>query len=271
MPRAAKLGRVVAYDPREPLAPVCWDEESPPGLTFARSVHFEFTSAGDRVPGRLLVPEARERLPLILVGHGANGSRDADYIDAACGPWAREVAIASIDLPLHGERASPKLTERILASRRLALGHSSFDAELWSHFAAQAAADLRRALDALESRPEIDAARIGYLGFSLGAILGAAFCAADPRVGVAALALGGGGAGPPESDPAHHIGGFAPRPLLLVNMRGDQTIPRESAEALHAAAGNTAEVSWFEGGHGDLPGRALKQIWGFLREHLGLA
>ena len=66
----------------------------------------------------------------------------------------------------------------------------------------------------------------------------------------------------------HHIARFAPRPVLFVNATRDDRIPRAHAEALHAAAAEPKQVLWFECGHADLPGRALKAMWGFLAPHL---
>jgi len=263
---------VVAYDPREPLSLCTLELESPASAPHARALRFEFTSAGDRVAGRLLVPRGgKGPVPLVLVGHDSGAAKDASDIDTTCASWAREAAVASIDLPLHGERRSVKLSERILRSLDLARGQSAFDAELWTTFAAQAAADLRRALDALGERPELDASRTGYLGLGLGSILGAAFCAADPRVHAAALVNGGGGFGPAAADPARHLGDFAPRPLLLLNASRDQTIPRTAAEALHAAAGQPSEVVWLDCGHAELPAAAMEPIGRFFRAQLAAA
>ncbi len=83
----------------------------------ARGLRFEFASRGDRVPGRVILPPAGGvRPPLILLQHGAGGSKEAEYLDVAAAPWvARGAALASIDFPLHGERANPKLA-RFLGS-----------------------------------------------------------------------------------------------------------------------------------------------------------
>lgn len=253
-------------DPDEPLSALYFEREAPAAIAPARCLRFEYTSRGDRVNGRLLLPRAAgERRPLALVGHGAGGAHDAPYMDAVAGPWVRAgAAVASIDFPLHGERRSAKLSERLLAG--LASGRAD---ALALEFAAQAVLDLRRALDALAGHPEVDARRSVYAGFSLGTILGALFCAAEPRVRAAALAVGGAGFGPSEIDPAHHIARFAPRPVLFVNATRDDRIPRAHAEALHAAAAEPKQVLWFECGHADLPGRALKAMWGFLEPHLG--
>ena len=179
--------------------------------------------------------------------------------------------MASIDFPLHGERASAKLSELLisgLAGRGRVLAPDAL--ALWGEFARQSVADLSGALDALTTLDAIDSGRLAYAGFSMGAFLGALFCSSDPRPRAAALALGGAGLGPPDLDPAAHVGRFAPRPLLLVNATRDERVSRAAAEALHAAAGEPKQIAWFECGHTDLPGAALKTMWAFLARELGV-
>jgi len=247
---------------------------APTGVHGVVASRFEYSSRGDRVPGRLLMPEGgARRCPLVLLQHGAGGSKDAPYLDAAAGPWVRGgAAIASIDFPLHGERASAKLTERALGY--LAGGGAARTPEaeaLFVELARQAVFDLQRALDALARVPGVDASRTAYVGFSMGAILGAGFCAVEPRVSAAVLAIGGGGFGPREIDPVHHVGRIAPRPVLFVNAERDERVPRAAAEALHAAARDPKETLWFDATHSALPGAALKAMWAFLRRELALA
>lgn len=270
-PEGPAVSAVGPWRLREPLG--TWIAPLPPRDRWAgvRPFRFEYSSRGDRVPGLLLLPaEGGGPYPLVLLQHGAGGSKESDYLDAARLPWLRRgVAVASIDFPLHGERVSAKLTEILLAG--LAGPGSRADARaLWTDFARQAAHDLVRALDALAPHPELDPKRVAYAGFSLGAIVGALYCPQDPRLSGAALALGGGGFGPPPLDPAHHIARFSGRPLLLVNATRDERVPRSAAEALHAAAGDPKQVLWFESGHNDLPGIAFKAMWEFLAKTLAV-
>jgi dienelactone hydrolase len=254
-------------DPAQPLDLWTREAEPPPGLSGARCVRFEFASRGDRVPGRVWLPRAGEApCPVILLQHGAGGSKESGYLEAAAAPWvARGAAVASIDFPLHGERANPKLAGRLLPG-----GSGSRDDALRVEFTRQAVLDLRRSLDALARFAELDAARVAYAGFSLGTLVGALFCAVDTRPRAAALALGGAGFGPPALDPARFVAGIAPRPVLFVNARDDETVPRAAAEALHAAAAEPKEIAWFDGTHTTLPGVALKTMWSFLARQLGL-
>ncbi|MCL4684245.1 hypothetical protein KJ059_05775 [Myxococcota bacterium] len=260
-----------AWSAREPLATWLVPLPPHPGRPGVRSVRFEYSSRGDRVPGLLLLPaDGPGPYPLVLLQHGAGDSKDSDLLDAVRLPWVRGgVAVASIDFPLHGERTSAKLSEILLASLADLHGAERRHAvTLWQGFATQAVHDLGRALDALSPHAEIAEDRVAYAAFSLGAILGALYCGQEPRLRAAALALGGGGFGPPALDPARHIGRFAGRPLLLVNATGDERIPRSAADALHAAAAAPKEVLWFDSGHHDLPGRALKAMWLFLARSL---
>ncbi len=260
-----------AADPNEPLALWTRAAAPPPSLADVRSLEFELSSRGDRVPGRLLLPPSGDGpFPAVLLQHGAGGSRNASYLDVAAGPWVRAgAAVASIDFPLHGERASAKLAARLRAERAAPPQERANDG-LGLEFARQAVVDLRRTADALQQWPTIDRNRIAYAGFSLGTLLGAIFCALDPRPCAAALAVGGGGFGPPEVDPTRYLARFAPRPVLFVNATRDATFSRESSQALFDAAAEPKEIRWFEGTHTELPGAALKAMWVFLRRHLGM-
>jgi fermentation-respiration switch protein FrsA (DUF1100 family) len=244
-------------DRGEPLG--LWRRPQPAPETHSdlRVEAFEYTSRGDRVPGRLLLPPAGDGpFPLVLLQHGSQGSKDAPYMLPVAAPWVRKgAAVASIDFPLHGERTNVKLTE-LLREGLCVEGEPSPAAEaVLQEFVRQAVIDLQRALDAAQELPRVDARRIAYAGLSLGSIIGATFCASDPRPRAAALALGGGGC-------------FAPRPILFVNASRDERVPRAAAEALYAAAGEPKEILWFDSAHDDLPGRALKAMWLFLQRHL---
>ena len=53
------------------------------------------------------------------------------------------------------------------------------------------AIDIRRLIDWAETRPEIDSSRIGIIGFSMSALVGANVAGNDPRVDTAVYVLGG--------------------------------------------------------------------------------
>jgi predicted esterase len=135
--------------------------------------------------------------------------------------------------------------------------------------------DLSRTIDYLETRPDIDARRIAFYGFSLGATDGPFFTAVEPRF--AASILLGGGLIPerfrPEVDPAR----FAPHvrtPTLMINGRDDFILPYElSQRALFELLGPPADRkrhAVLEGGH--IPRDRLeivREVLDWLDRHLG--
>lgn len=261
---------LLAPDPTEPLG-LWWRAEQPPAShADLRALAFEFSSRGDRVPGRVLLPPVGAGpFPVVLLQHGAGGASHAPYMDAVAAPWARGgVAVASVDFPLHGRRASTKLGGMLRAGLGLEPGGGPLAAGVAREFFRQAVLDLQRCLDALAALDAVDAGRVAYAGLSLGGFVGATFCALDPRPCAAVLALAGADRGGSDLDPSLCVGRIAPRPVLFVNATRDAVVSRERAERLHAAAGEPHEVLWFDSGHADLPGRALKAMWQFLRRSL---
>lgn len=260
----------------EPLGLLLQPSPAPEAFQDCRCRRFEFSSRGDRVPGRLLLPpEPRGPAPLILLQHGTGGSKESPYLDVAVRWVHAGAAVASIDFPLHGERTSAKLSEQFFSS----LAPGSWDDKngmteigktLWLDFTRQAVTDLRRSVDALATLDGIDETRVAFGGFSLGAIVGALFCSVEERIRGAALALAGGGFGPPEIDPCNAIAAIAPRPVLFLNALQDQRVPPAASQALYEAALEPKRIEWFEAGHQNLPGAAMKSMWNFFREVLEL-
>ena len=135
--------------------------------------------------------------------------------------------------------------------------------------------DIARTIDYLETRPDFDAAKIGYYGFSAGALYGPVFTAVDPRI--AASILLGGGLVPlplrPEMHPVH----FAPRsrtPTLMINGRDDFLLPYElSQEPLFTMLGapdDRKRHARLAGGH--IPTNRLeimREVLDWLDRHLG--
>lgn len=227
----------------------------------------EYSSRGDRVPARLLLPERPDSAGLLILAQPGTGSRSLDD-QALCKPWvARGAAVLVVDLPLHGERASAKLSERVRAGMGPEGTASSLERSLWRDFVQQTVADLRRGLSAAGTHPEAAGRPAAFAGFGLGARIGTLLCAVEPRISAAALAGGGAGLGPPELDPLRFAAEIAPRPVLFVNARHDDRVPQASAEALHAAAREPKQIRWLDCGGAELPLLALEAMGEFLREH----
>jgi len=229
--------RWLAPDVSEPLG--TWAGPIPPARG-ARRQSFELASRGDRVPGELWLPDPGRPPFAVVLQQGESGSLAAAEEDALPGWLAAGLAVASIDLPLHGGRASAKLGALLRAGLRDA-EPEPLARDLAIEFARQAVLDLRRCLDALPRLARVDAERIAYAGSGVAAALGAHLCAQDPRLRAAVLA-GAAGRLPSELDPRAALGRIAPRPLLFVDARGG----RAAAAAVHAAAAEPKQVRWVD-------------------------
>ncbi len=136
--------------------------------------------------------------PIVIMGHGLGGKRQ-DMIGAfsdilAASPYC--MASVALDFPLHGERTPSGNTS--------GQNFLSADAPATMNNFLQAAADLsvltevikdnglEGVLDADNTTDFIDESKIGYVGVSLGSLIGTNFVTTDADVTVAALNVGGG-------------------------------------------------------------------------------
>jgi formylglycine-generating enzyme required for sulfatase activity/dienelactone hydrolase/predicted Ser/Thr protein kinase len=116
----------------------------------------------------------------------------------------------------------------------------------------QQAKDFFRAVDYLETRPEIDMTRLGYYSLSMGAYFGPIPVSLEPRIKAAVFASAGLRFNvPPEIQPAN----FAPRvkvPVLIINGLNDFQSPPEAPARLLELLGTPADkkkLVRLEGGH----------------------
>ena len=170
----------------------------------------------------------------------------------------------------------------------------------------QADKDIRRTVDLLGSRPEINPQRIGITGISLGGIIAATVAGAEPRIYRAGLILAGGDLwkmihfaretgslskmirrlpAEQQADLEAKIRAVDPLTLapalreraqqgrvLMINAAEDEVIPRACTERLAAALGIADKVIWLQGlGHyttlAELP-RALRTTTDFFAQDL---
>jgi dienelactone hydrolase len=137
---------------------------------------------GSSVPAHLYLPaEARDTMPAMVMAHGHGGSKSVFFNQYAGQLYARAgVAVLVGDPP--GEE------ERDGQGRIGTRGHDRISEEaqrLGRPVVGKMAWDLMRGIDLLLERPEVDPARIGVAGHSLGAIVAAYLAALDERVRLA--------------------------------------------------------------------------------------
>lgn len=212
-----------------------------------------FATPSGRVEALMLAPRDADGLPAVVIGHGAGGDRTSMIAPAA---WlaARGAVVLTLSLPSASRPPTGLDAEERLRYYR--------DVEVGDVVA------VRRGIDLLQGRDEIDAERVGYLGYSAGARTGALLAGSEPRLRAVALLAGGVAdveevvAAAPEElrdqlretmseiDPLRWIALGDGERLLLQNAKDDEIVPRESAQALADAAPEGTDVRWYEGGHG---------------------
>lgn len=151
------------------------------------SWHFTFAAeAGQRVPG-ILVKKASPagRRPAVIVLSGTGGTKEdmAEYLEVLAD---RGFVGVSIDGRYHGERSklgfgSDEYVDAMLRTYRTGKELPFLYDTVW---------DLMRLIDYLNTREDIDPARIGMIGFSKGGMETYLTAAVDPRVAVAVPMIG---------------------------------------------------------------------------------
>ncbi|MCP4907242.1 MAG: hypothetical protein GY910_19880 [bacterium] len=236
---------------------------------------FEYVSRGDFVGGRLYLPgAARPRpAPLVFLTHGTGESARSESLDFALDWVHLGFAIAAIDLPLHGRRASPKLSDRLVQAVGALTRGETIDAEgraLTEEFARQSTSDLIRGIDAIGILDEVDAERIGLVGQGVGATVSAYLLAHDDRPRACVFIGGAGRFEDAELDPATRLAGRSSAkkcPTLVMAITGDPEVSPASAHALFEAAPEPkefVEISSKAGGTGGLSEKAARRAADFL-------
>lgn len=169
--------------PRVPLAPEVKEMPAPEGLY---QQHFTFASErGERVPGILLRRPGAGRKPAVVVLHGTGGNKEGQLaiLKELAGTGFTAIAI---DGRYHGERSatgkgSSDYNDAMLATYRTGKGHPFLYDTVW---------DVLRLIDYMETRDDVDPARIGMIGFSKGGMELYLAAAVDRRIAVAVPCIG---------------------------------------------------------------------------------
>ena len=134
--------------------------------------------------------------------------------------------------------------------------------------------DLRRSIDYVETRPELDASRIAYYGLSWGGAMGAILPAVEPRIKTNVLYVAGLAfqRALPEADAINYIGRVK-QPTLILNGELDFFFPLESSQRpMFELLGTPAEHKKrliFPGGHSVPRTEMIKESLAWLDQYLG--
>jgi cephalosporin-C deacetylase-like acetyl esterase len=221
----------------------------------------KFSSINNQqVYGMLSIPKPTKKpAPVIILLHGVGDRKTVDYIQAGHDYFIDQgYAVFRIDIANHGERKVNNYEFDLMDGYRY-----------WTRsILTQTVFDLRRSIDFLETRPEVDSGRIGFFGISLGGIIGTIFCGVDQRVKVPVIALAGGNlslmfgmdALTKEAriffsiiDPINFVESITPRPLLMINAENDEVIAPITSKLLYKKANQPKKIIWYPSKHRDLP------------------
>lgn len=222
--------------------------------------HIKFRSVHEAVvTGIFSRPSGGKNFPTIIFLHGIEDHKDFDYMQAGEHYFLDAgYAVLRIDIANHGERKIHDYDYDFTSGYRY-----------WTRdIVAQTVFDLRRAVDFLETRPEIDSTRIGFMGISFGGMIGTVFCGVEQRIKVPVIALAGGQlnlafkfkALAQETaiylsimDPINFVDRISPRPLLMLNAKKDEIVPPVMTKALFRAAGEPKDIIWYPTKHRQVP------------------
>ena len=199
---------------------------------------------GFLVPGYLQYPTERSGpVPCVMLLHGWSGSKehwwsDGNYIKG--GNVRRALleagyAIFALDAQCHGDRIAQNDFAPVNHYTDPSLGPTQRRGYFTQQeIYIQTARDYRRALDYLESRPDMDAARIGMVGYSMGGAQTFLVTGVDRRIKVAVSCC-------PPADlskwspiaPQNFSEGIANRPFLMIMGTSDPLCHLEHARQLH--------------------------------------
>nr|NIS79658.1 DUF4396 domain-containing protein [Anaerolineales bacterium] len=156
--------------------------------------------------------------------------------------------------------------------------------------------DLRRAIDLLITRPEVDPQRLAYLGVSYGGAMGGLLAGIEHRLVAYVLQVGDGGlvthstglddVGSSFQDlsveeqvrwveamwpiePIHYVSQAAPAELLFLNGTQDALVPPADALRYQSAGSDPKTILWYEAGH-RLPLKAMRDQVAWLESRIGL-
>jgi dienelactone hydrolase len=228
--KTARVRDPFAYDASRPLAV----RDAGVALSGPRvAVHVvTFVGAARRVNAFVAVPRATGRHPAVLLLHGSGGNRE-DLLLPAIELATRGAVAMTISQPNETQTFRPLVV------------------------------NARRALDVLTARRDVDAKRLGLVGFSLGGQTAAILAGDEPRLRSVGILSGRGG-----PVPVHWLRQARPA-LFLQAGRTDVQVGRRQLTELIAAAPGQPRVRWYTAGHG-LSRRAFEDQVDWQAHQLGL-
>lgn len=241
-----------------------------------RKEHLSFQcTSGEQVFANLYssVGADFKKTPALIILHGGSTQgKNAPYVINLAEIFARAGwVVLAIDMKYFDERSTDLLTTFTEKEKHDQLYNQP---SLYLEWVIQTVKDIQRSYDFLVDQIGIDSNRIGLVGFSRGATIGAIVGGIEHRLAANLLLFGGHfdaleTGHLPAACPANYIGRISPRPLLMINATQDTDFIREtSVLPLYSLAKSPKKIVWIEGGHGFLTDEARSQMLQWLRENI---
>jgi serine/threonine protein kinase/formylglycine-generating enzyme required for sulfatase activity/dienelactone hydrolase len=232
-------------------------------------ITFDAAYPNERVIAYLFLPTRGKPPYQAVVWHPGSEAQD--------NPWDERAQKREMTAILDSGRAVMVPFYKGTYERRLEKPYYPPDSILSRNLYVQASQDMRRAIDYLATRGDIDTNNLAFVGIDWGGQMGPLMIAVENRFKTGILLLGGicACARDPASDPAD----FAPRvkiPMLMINGREDSVFPYETAQRplfdLLGTPGPLKKHVLFPGGHGiawECRREYYDEIVKWLDRHLG--
>lgn len=234
---------------------------------------------GFLVPGYLEYPTGgKSPFPCVLLLHGWSGSKEHWWTDGGyiSGGNVRRAllksgfAVMALDAQCHGDRISQNDFASVNHFADPALkDHPRKGYFTQQEIYVQTTRDYRRAIDYLETRPEVDASRIGMVGYSMGGAQTFLLTGVEQRIKASvAVCTPADRSKLSQIAPQNFISGIGQRPFMMIMGSTDSMCPLDQARGLHSLLGSPAkELIFIDAGH-KLPPDYVPIAVGYIQKHL---
>lgn len=230
---------------------------------------FVVRAGGRQLPLALWTPASTpQSCPLVLVGHGGSQHKThAGVLDLARHfVLGHGFAVAAIDGPVHGARRSDGKWGIEVQSEFRTMWETDPRME-------QMVADWQAVIAALECFEELDLARLGWWGVSMGTAYGAPLCAKESRISAALLGMWGArlpdGELFPQTERLLHFVSQVRCEVLFQQKWDDQFFSRAGQIELFEQLGTSAKwLKTYPGAHTPVQGEQLLDGVAFLADRL---
>jgi dienelactone hydrolase len=240
------------YDSTAPLDPEDLGVEERNGV-LVHDVSFA-DARGGRTPAYWMLPPGRDRFPTVIYVHPAPGDRST-FFEEGIRLGGMGIASLLVEAPWAAGEAFAR-----------SLGTPEQNRDIFVAIVR----DLRRAVDFTVAQPGTDAAQLGYVGHSFGALTGGVLAGVEHRLRVFVLMAGAPSftdvavANIPSLsgealehyrrvmapiDPARFVASASPSQLFLQFGERDEIFGREVAQGLTDAASEPKLVRWYDTDH----------------------